>query len=510
MTLASDRLPAPSNPDSSMWLDEAIWGHMIYDEQGPWLIFLEFLNVLLDHHKKGFALSEPDGFNRLKYWAAWRLELRNILFNNPKLQLIQKSNVNDQVRWREWHKTMSKAGGIDQPDFAYLEKRFHNFDDFADVVGLLRSTGIEAKTNKRWTSKYVFPYGESCVFEDLDHNARTNDRHFFRRTGELLYLMLSRSSCRDRLLALLEVEVIQKGDNSWNKIVALLQPDSSNPKGAERANAFLPYPNHSCYDALAEDWIAILSLGMPGYDAWPHLVNLAAFHLVEYQLRVAREVAALSEPFKMVCEVVAPKKTLVREISCELYQQNNLLSSQAIMAYLDTIEQSDEWQLAKTQHGAYTSCKKILSDRVLWGEDYEGATNPDDLMGELRTSAKRRHQQHAAHIHRNYGREIGLVSRRGTVKLRYAPNDDFLKAILFANVEKRMELNKFLALIWRRYALIFGDREAEEVLPKGEFDKKAFQANARRLEQRLASLGLLRRLSDGCAYVLNPYTRRKA
>jgi hypothetical protein len=56
-----------------------------------------------------------------------------------------------------------------------------------------------------------------------------------------------------------------------------------------------------------------------------------------------------------------------------------------------------------------------------------------------------------------------------------------------------------------RYGLVFGDREAEEVLPKGDFDKKSFQANSRRLEQRLGSLGLLRRLSDGCAYVVNPY-----
>jgi hypothetical protein len=45
------------------------------------------------------------------------------------------------------------------------------------------------------------------------------------------------------------------------------------------------------------------------------------------------------------------------------------------------------------------------------------------------------------------------------------------------------------------------------VLPADEFDRKAFQANARRLEQRLASLGLLRRLSDACAYVENPYRR---
>ena len=54
-------------------------------------------------------------------------------------------------------------------------------------------------------------------------------------------------------------------------------------------------------------------------------------------------------------------------------------------------------------------------------------------------------------------------------------------------------------------ALVFGEKEAERVLPNDEFDKKAFQGNSRRLEQRLGSLGLLKRLSDGCAYVINPY-----
>ena len=510
MSYLLKRLAAPDNPDSSMWLDEAIWGHMLYDEQGPWLIYLEFLNVLLDQQRKGKAFTEPDGMNRLKYWAAWRLELRNILYNNPKLSHIRDSNTNDQVRWREWHKSMLRSGGIDQPDYLYLERRFHDFDDFADIVELIRSTGVEATTNKRWTSKYVFPYGEDCIFEDLDHNARTNDRHFFRRTGELLYLILSRSSRKEELLSLLENQILNKRDIVWNRIVACLQPDNPNPKGAERANAFLPYSSHPCFDALADDWIAILELGMPGYDALPHLVNLAAFHLVQYQLRVARDVAGNTDMFKMVCEVVAPKKTLVREVSCDLYQQNNLLSSQAIMAYIDEIERSEEWQYAKTQPSAFVRCKNILREKVLWGDDYTGANNAEDLINDLRFSAKKRHQQHVAHIHRNYGREIGLVSKRGTVKLRYAPNDDFLKALLFANVEKRIELNQFFALLWQRYGLIFGDREAEAVLQKDEFDKKAFQANARRLEQRLASLGLLKRLSDGCAYVLNPYARREA
>lgn len=128
-------------------------------------------------------------------------------------------------------------------------------------------------------------------------------------------------------------------------------------------------------------------------------------------------------------------------------------------------------------------------------------------MTALRQAAIKRHHQHVANIHRNYGREIGLVSKRGTVKLRYAPTDSLLKTLLFANVEKRLELHQFLDILHRRYGFVFGEREAEQVLEKSSFDKKAFQANASRLEQRLGSLGLLKRLSDGCAYVINPYQR---
>jgi hypothetical protein len=76
---------------------------------------------------------------------------------------------------------------------------------------------------------------------------------------------------------------------------------------------------------------------------------------------------------------------------------------------------------------------------------------------------------------------------------------------LFANVAKRTELHQFLDKLYRRYGIVFGDKEGEKVLPSDQLDKKAFQANSRRLEQRLSSLGLLRRLSDGCAYVINPY-----
>lgn len=507
-------LPPPDTFDqsSSMWIDEAIWGHRLYDEQTPWMVLLEFLNVLHYEMAKGRAFEEPAGLNTLKYQAAQRLHLRNVLFNNPYLVEVRNEFAHDTNRWEEWLKRMKAALGIAHPHFGYVRDRFHTFDDFAEIVSVIRSSSIEVGSNKRWTSKFVFPYGKNSLYEDLDNKAGTNDRRFFGRTGEVLYLMCCRAHRKKELLAALE-DCFAKTDPTWDTVVRSLQPAEDEPLSRDRANAFLPYAENPCFDELVEDWLAILRLNITGFDVYPHLVNLTGLHLIKYQLTVSRQLLGLSDPPAFVCEVVAPRKTLVREISCELYQDNNLLPARAVEAYLSEVESSAAWQEALKESGAFEKCLKILIDKVRWGDDpkdYSGPSDPASLMEALRQAAMNRHRQHVANIHRIYGRDIGLVSKRGTVKLRYAPNDALLKTLLFANVDKRIELNDFLLKLQQRYGIVFGDREAEHVLAKGDFDKKAFRANSRRLEQRLASLGVLKRLSDACAYVINPYHEETA
>lgn len=503
------RLPAPAKPSPSMWVDEAIWGHRYHDEQNPWLTFLEFLNVFAHEKEKGRALDEVNGFNTLRYTPSRRLHLRNLLFNNPKIDIISEQETADESLWKEWQEQLQNVQGAIDPNFEYLRSRFsgpEGFKDFAEIISLLRSTGLELNTNKRWSSKFVFPYGVDCLYEDLNKDAKTNDRNFFGRTGEMLYLILSRSAQKERVRELLTRHLFFQ-DSGFNKLARALQPEDGETSTSQLKDSFLPYTSHPSYDALAGDWVALLELEVPGYDIFPHLVNIAAFHLMQYQLRVAKDILNRTEPLRMVCEIVAPKKTLVRELSCDDYQQNNLLSTEAVTAYIDAIVDSDEWQQATQLPGAYENCKDILENRVRWGSDYEGANTPEDLIKTLRDDCRKRHKQHVANVHRTYGKDIGLISKRGTIRLRYAPNDDFLKCLIFANVSKRMELHRFQDLLWKKYGLIFGDKEAEQVLSSDVFDKKSFQSNARRLEQRLTSLGLVKRLSDGCAYVLNPHSK---
>ncbi len=506
MTSSLQPLPPPESFDqsSSMWVDEAIWGHRLYDEQLPWMVLLEFLNIFHYEFDKQRAFEEPNGFNTLKYRAAHRLYLRNILFNNPHLPEVLKSFPSDNSRWDEWLKRMKAAQGIAHPDFNYLKDRFHTFDDFSEVVSLIRLTSLEVNSNKRWTSKFVFPYGKDCLYEDLDKNAGTNDRRFFGRTGEMLYLMFCRAASKGELLKALK-EKLAQADTTWDTIVRCLQPSDEDQISTDRANAFLPYVQNDCFDELAEDWLATLKLSMPGFDVLPHLVNLVGLHLLRYQLSVARQLLGFTEPVRLICEVVAPRKTLVREVSCDLYQENNQLPARAVEVFISKIEDSPKWQKALTENDSFEKCRTILLEEARWGEDYEGQRDSHLLIAALRQAAMKRHRQHVANIHRNYGREIGLVSKRGTVRLRYAPTDSLLRTLLFANVAKRTELHQFLDKLYQRYGIVFGDKEAEKVLASDQLDKKAFQANSRRLEQRLSSLGLLRRLSDGCAYVINPY-----
>lgn len=507
-------LPAPppnDHPDNEMWVDEQIWGHRLWDSQSPWLVFLEFLNTAEACHRDNRLLDQQGNYYPLLFRPYQRMFLRNILFNNEALFRIGERCPDSTSAWASWLAWMGEnAKAVASRDFSYVQRRFSSFQQFASLVAMLRNSAVESDTNRRWTSRFVFPFGPNALYEDLNVTpAGSVVREYinFGRTGELLYMMLCRSAraidLRPHLAAMLS------GPNPWNTVVAMFQPQG--PEDSQtRSKSYLPYRTHPRFDRLGEDWLQIFGLSLPGFDAFPHLVALSAFHVILYQLHLAAEWGGETRPVHFICEVVAPKKTLVRELSGLNFQHNAQLPQGAVEAYVRRIEESGEWRRAAEQPGAFSTCQNLLRDRVRWPrdrDDYDGPNDPVALMGELRQRAVARHRQHVANIHRNFGRDVGLVSKRGTNKLRYAPTDGLLKALILANVVQRMEFKEFLSCLYSRYGLVFGDREAERVLEGAEYDRKAFQANAERLEQRLGSLGMLRRLSDACAYVQNPFSR---
>jgi hypothetical protein len=504
--------PPPSyHPDNEMWVDEQIWGHRLWDSQSPWLIFLEFLTVAEACDRDGRLLDDrglPFPFN---YRPHKRLHLRNILYNNERIFDIADRSADDATAWRDWMDWMQdNAQGVPERDFSYVKSRFRSFGQFASLVDMIRSSTIESGSNKRWSSRFVFPFGRNAIYEDLNVKGGSASREYiyFGRTGELLYQMLVRSAhareLRPHLAGAFDRE------DPCDRLLALMQPEGPDDL-QNRGNSYLPYAAHSAFDALAQDWLAIFELKLPRFDAYPHLVTLAALHLALYQLGVAAERCNHRRP-SFVCELVAPRKTLVRELSVESYRHNDQLTQRAVEDYVRAIGHTDAWRTAAQDPAGFTACRQLMREHVRWprDDDYEGPAEPEALLLELRREALARHRQHVANVHRSYGGGAGLVSRRGTNRLRYAPTDDLLKALILANVPVRVEYGEFLTLVFERYGLVFGDREALQVLNSEEFDKRAFQANSERLESRLRTLGMLRRLSDACAYVENPLRKAAA
>ncbi|MGR6913607.1 hypothetical protein ACU635_05080 [[Actinomadura] parvosata] len=492
-----------------LWLDEQIWGHRLWDSQSPWLIFLEFLNVAEACERRGKLLTDEAPYP-LIYRPRRRMFLRNILFYSDDIDRVAEKHGDSRRAWDEWlMRIQDTAIGIPRPDFNYLRSRFYSYTDFAEVVHLLRATAVERQSNKRWTSRFVFPFGAHALYIDLNATPSGLSREYinFGRSGELLYLMLARSSSRDQLAPY--VREIVSGHEKWDRLVAALQPEDDDDDQERSGNScYLPYLRHQIFDGLAEDWLRLFNLELPGFDAYPHLVTLGALHLLRYHLSVASTWTGGDGKPYLVCEIIAPKKTLVREVSLRTYGQNDSLSARAVEQFIERIRSSAAW-IQAVSSGEFAQCQEVLSEAISW-DDSKNSSDPDAVLANLKIEALKGHQRHAAQVHRTYGREIGLVSRRGTNRFRYAPTDQLIKTLLFATVTHRMEFGEFLHKLFEKYQLVIGAREAEQVLPADEFDSSAFQDNARRLEQRLVSLGLLRRLSDACAYVENPYRKAEA
>lgn len=512
-------LPRPISRDDSpggpeLWVDEAIWGHRLHDEQTPWLILLEFLSVFLSEFRNKRALSETE-MNTLAYTPQQQIRLRNILFNNPHIEAILAAGLNESDQWNEWLTRMNEgAGGLESPDFSYLRSRFDSFQDFASIVTFLRSSAIEGGSNKRWSSKFVFPFSESALYEDVSVSASggiSTDRRFFARTGELLYLMLARSARAKELAEAVAARLLLT-QGPYESLLKALQAEPEMAK-RPREKAYLPCSRHPTFDHLAEDWLNVLALDTPAYDAIPHLVTITALHLVLYQMQRAGEVLALTEPIQLVCEIVAPRSNVVRELAADSYQLNNALPQRAVEQFIRSVAASPEWQSALASEDATWTAAKILSERFDWPDlenRAETQGQPADLVNRLVEKALLRHRQHVAKVHGTWSRLIGLSSRRSSRRVRYAPNDRILKTLVVAAVDGRMEFKDFLNMLHRRYRLIIGDHQAASYIQAGHADQEAFSDNARRLEERLASLGLLRRLSDSCAYVENPFRRRRS
>jgi hypothetical protein len=296
--------------------------------------------------------------------------------------------------------------------------------------------------------------------------------------------------------------------SDFGRLVRVLQGTADEVAPSTRQGAYLPYLALPRYEALADDWLRVLNQPLPGLDCLPHLVAIAGLHLLLYFLgRAQVQLGRGSTEPTFVLEIVSPKRTAVRELSIASYDENSSLPRKAVESYVRSIVASAEWADALTAPSPSAAALVLLRNRFSWSRDsIPTGVTPNGLVQATVEDALKRHGQHVAGIHAAWSRAIGLASRRASVRNRYAPTDAFLKSLVVCSVDGRCSLDQFLDTIHRRYGLIVGPRQADALIGAGAADAEVFSENARRLEERLASLGLLRRLSDSCAYVVNPFT----
>jgi hypothetical protein len=172
----------------------------------------------------------------------------------------------------------------------------------------------------------------------------------------------------------------------------------------------------------------------------------------------------------------------------------------------------EKWVLALASEDPRGECARILGARFQWpsadGSDEAEYANMkgDELIQKLVEKAESRHEKHFGKIHSAWSRSIGLSSRRLSRRMRYAPNDRLLKTIVISIVGDPMQFDEFLIEARDRYGLVIGDMEGSRLVDEKKVDQVALTDNRKNLEARLVGLGLVRRLSDSCSFVENPFS----
>jgi len=498
------------NKNITTWTDERLFGHRFHNEQTPWIVLLEFLAVFRSRFDQGQALQESRGegvHEEVRYDIARFPHLRYLVFNNPYLQHIEQTVSGNNEQWRQWLAAVADApvdGG-----FGYLRDRFENFSRFVRVVEFFQNTAVEPHRQRRWSSRFIFPYGPDCLYADADgkNGVGNPDRLFFARAGELLYLMLNRSGRGSELAEAISGKLM-RGEDDWNRLATALQPDGVPPDRNPVANVpvgYLPHAERPEYAEIARDWLALLRADLPGAAVLDPLMRITGLHLIRYLLHRSHEELGDQRPPRMVLEIAAPRKTLLFDLSNETYNANRALPRRAVEADLQRVWQTQEWQEALAAREPALAAFDVLKRRYHWRLTEPPGGGPEQIFEWLRSSAVDGHLQHVGKAVPEWSREIGLSTSRRGVGTWYAPDDAFLKALIMASVDEREEYHRFLARLYERYGLVIGVAEAEAAYGHLPTDERVFVDNAARLEQRLRTLGLLQRLSDDCAYVTNPF-----
>lgn len=506
-----DALDIPDEVDAKVdiWLEQQIWGHRFYNDQTPWLLLLEALGVMSSRNRdKNCDRIFPgpgDKHETMSYSMLPRRLLRQILFCDRHIdEIADRQAASDATMWNTWFERL----GPDKDRFVHLRDRFTKFGSFRNAVALLRSCEIEPERHRRPTSRHLAPRGQAMLSADYGEGSKgesvNKDRRFFSRGGELLYLMLNRSGLTDELEGLVDARLLSSGSR-WDKLAQVLEPVDEATKGVTFENiGYLPPPSHPCYRTLAEDWVRLLSLKALPDDNLPEpLMRLSGLAVVRFIIDRAAETLGIDrQPIPV--DMVNSETVGVQKLSKDAFARHRDMTRKAIEKVVDDLVASDDWQGAVRQQNPTAAAIKLSRERFGFPSDKDsGGLKYETLAQAIKKEALDNHEMHLGRVIGFYAEQIGLaVARKGSGRW-YATSDGLLEALVLANVTTPMEFETFLETLFDRYGMIIGSEVGQRAYKSVNYEH--LKANQKCLEERLRVLGLLKRLSDDCAFVVNPF-----
>ena len=436
-------------------LQEIMFFHRIKDEDTISLS-LEFLNVIEAVYSNNFK------DNKVSYKK--ELRIRNILYNLPALNVIEKEPLTDKEKLEKVIFILEKQGF----DYSYL--REFEWSDFYNYVNILRKSSFYLETNKRYTSKFIYPFNFDVLFFDLDNKGLV-DRRFFTRGGEVLYLMISRAKRYEELKKLL-IKTYTK-NKRFSKLFFNLQNNSQRMENRALIG-YLAKEKSEIFDMLVDDLIKLFKRNIPLNDKFIYMSLINGFYFVHFLLNESLNYAnkSISKDKRVVyiIEVLNNKNDHVRKASNLVYKFNEKLILEALKSEFNKLD---------------NSLYKELNIKN---------------FSEIEKKAKRE----LIPSHRELLKP-SLASKENTTSYRYLISDLFLKTLVLINIDKKMLFNEFLDLLYNKYGFVFSNRHLNL---KQNFSENDFIKNEKRLFNRLKALGLLENKSDGYAYVVNIFEEK--
>lgn len=524
-----------TSQNSNYWIDRPLWGNRFYNDQSPDLIILEFL-MILEAYTSDASEDSEDGSSG---WSLPQIKVegelakhpevavkvssvvntRRLIYGEPYLDIILHPSNTSRTPWQE----LVDKTSLTQAQVNSLQSKV-SITELRMLLEYFRDASFDSG-DKRWSSRFLFPYGSSCLFPDGRPKGEgfSADRRFFARGGELLFFMLTRAKFddqgqqydgKDLLIKISDrfLSSTQPTNDLFHRVRTIfgeLNRDKSVKTG------YLPFRELSNYNQLAKDIWILFHKKLPIEVLYEHLGRIVVLHFLRYYLEQAQRV--------LHGKITFSDEEYSWKVPTDFHQFYTETQKQPLLQIEGDLDEDDKaifvCAAAQNQDGILLDKVKQMYNHNM-GLGIEAVVRletermrllkfeaPDAQIEarkeELRDYHQKKSDFRAAYVY--WLAKIGLATpKRG--RRHFIVSNKLARTLVVMLVDEPVEYNEFLNALAQKYRIVIGPEAAEAVgLKRDQIDFSALERNEILFAETLRKIGLLNSLSDDCSYVQNPY-----